>query len=104
MPVGVPDGYYRGARDNLQIQAKTPVPDVVQIVLQPVGDRCIAAKTVDLGPPRHSDFTAVPHVVFIEVFLELRDKIGPFWPRSNEAHFSSNDIDQLRQFVEAEPP
>src|SRR5690348_9768235 len=75
VPVRISYADYCFPRDNLQIQAKTPVPDVVKIVLQPVGNRCIATKAVDLGPPCHSDFAAVPHVVFIEVFLELRDKI-----------------------------
>lgn len=103
VPVRVADGYHRSASDNLQVQAKTPVADVVKIILQPIGDRCVATKAIDLGPSRHPDFAAVPHIVFIEIFFELRDKVGPLWPRSYQAHFPSNDIDQLRQLVEAKP-
>src|SRR5579871_1629673 len=103
VPVCISDGYDRRASDNLQVQAKTPVADVVKIILQPIGDRCVTTKAVDLGPSRHPDFAAVPHIVFIEIFFKLCDKIGPLWPRSYQAHFPSNDIDQLRQFVETEP-
>src|SRR5579862_8273273 len=44
-----------GASEDLQIEGKTPVVSVVEVVLEPVRNRSIAAQPVDLCPSSHTD-------------------------------------------------
>jgi len=64
-------------------------------------NRGIAAPAVHLCPPRDSNFEGVPVVVPADLHEELIDKVGAFGPRTHYAHIAFQDIDELRQFVDA---
>src|SRR5450432_448926 len=45
----------------------------------------------------------MPLIVIWDYFVELFHKNRPFRPRPHETHLTLNDVDELRQFIQAEP-
>src|SRR5437773_2665527 len=91
-------------QQDLHVQRKRPVANVVQIAVEPLADRRVPTQTVQLGPSGQ----ARPHAVTLTVgghFLgESLDKVGTLGARSDQAHFAPHDVDQLRQLVDAVTP
>ena len=96
VPVLILEDNEHGSRDDPQIERKTPILDVIQIISEAVGDRSVAAKPVDLGPPRYANLAAMPPVVFLNVGPELGDKIWTLRPRPDQTHLPTDHIKQLR--------
>src|SRR5690242_5269247 len=65
---------------NSQIQPRRPVRDVVEIVLNTLAKRGIAAPAVDLGPTGDARFHRVTRVVAGDRLDELADEHRPLRP------------------------
>src|SRR5271169_407679 len=95
-------------QDDLHVQPQRPVVDIIEIVLEPlvhvviVGD--FAAMTPDLRPARDARLDVVPAGITREPFdiaLVVRERVRA---RTDDRHFADEDIDQLRQLVDAVAP
>jgi len=59
---------------------------------------------VDLGPPGDPTGHAVPVVVSANVVLEPIDEMGTLRPGPDQGHLAPDDVDELGQLVDAQPP
>src|SRR6266700_3619430 len=93
----------RGPDENLQVESKRPVVDVVQIVLDPRphffdGIR-FATKSIHLGPAGNPGLYIVtsrqPRDLTVE-HLVVRNGVRA---RSDQRHVPSNDVQQLRKLI-----
>src|SRR4051794_15293545 len=96
--VGPAEERERRAQEDLQVDARAPVPDVPEVELDPLGPRQRRAP-VDLGPARdpRQDVEPVelPLVVAVDLVAERR-------PRADHGHLAADDVPELRQLVERE--
>src|SRR5262245_60031723 len=93
-----------GHPQDADIQPRGPVRDVVKVVLKPLSQRSVAPPAVDLRPPGNPGFHAMAGHVVRDRLPELMDEHWPLRPRTDQAHVATQDVDQLRQLVEAGPP
>src|SRR5437879_9713447 len=89
--------------ENLQVEEKRPVLDVIEIVLDPLVDAGVAAQAVDLRPAGHSRLDHVAQLVTGEAAAEALDEHRPLGPRAHQAHVAFEDVEQLGELVEREP-
>src|SRR5258708_5865134 len=93
-----------GQHDDLQVQGKGPVLDVVDVVQGAIGDWRGAAEVVDLRPPRE----AWPHPLPLQVARNLSAvplvEERRLRTRSYQAHVSTKHVEKLRQLVQAAAP
>src|SRR4051812_16827288 len=88
---------------DLQIERDGPVLDVIEVVLDPLLERGIAAPAVDLRPAGDAGLDLVAQHVLRNAVLELLDEIGALGPRADDRHIAAEDVPELRQFVEVKP-
>src|SRR5258705_1074149 len=93
-----------GLQEDLQIEGETPTLDVVEVVLDPLLDRRVAAPAVDLGPAGDPRLHLVAEHVAWHAAPELLDEARALRPRPHEAHLAVQHVEELRQLVEARPP
>ena len=86
---------------DAQVEPGGPMGDVVKVVLDPFAERSVAAPAVDLGPTRDSGFDAVPGHVVGDRLGEFLDEDRPFGTRADQAHVAHQDVEELRQLVQA---
>src|SRR5207253_6640442 len=86
---------------DLQVEPKRPALDVVEVVLDALLERRIPAQAVDLRPAGHARLDLVAQHVARDLASELVDEERPLGPRSDEAHLTTENVKELRQFVEA---
>src|SRR2546423_5286323 len=93
-----------GQKDDLDVEGERPVLDVIDVVDGSVANRCASSEIVDLCPAGYPR----PHLVTLEIpgnlGAEALHEEGPFRSRPDQAHVPADDIDELRQLVETEPP
>src|SRR6185437_5825533 len=103
--VGV--GRKEGQENDIQVEMDRPVLDVVEIVLdaraQHVRGLGGASETVDLGPAgdagRHIEAARVGGDLTSE-FVVMRERM---WPRTDNRHLASQDVEELRQLIKVAP-
>src|SRR3954467_3161494 len=66
---------------DLDVERDRPVLDVIQIVLDPLFQRRVAAPAVDLCPARDPGFHLVTKHVLRDAMLELLDEVWTFRTR-----------------------
>src|SRR5437879_684053 len=88
---------------DLQVEPKRPALDVVEIVLDALLERRVPAPAVDLRPAGHARLDLVAQHVARNLASEFVDKERPLGPRPDQAHLTSEHVDELRQLVEAPP-
>ena len=76
-------------RDDPQVQAQRPVADVVVVPLDPIGDRGLPAKAVDLRPAGDPRLDAVAILVAIDLGGEQLHELGPLRARADQAHLAA---------------
>ncbi len=91
----------KGHEKDPKIEGDGPVLDVVEIVLDPLFQGGIASPAIDLSPPRQTCLDLVAEHVIGNVVFKFLDQLGPFRPRSDETHLPLQDIEELRQFIQA---
>ena len=84
-----------GEPENFEVEGDGPVLNVIQVVLNPLLDRCVTAPTVDLGPTGHAGLYLVPEHVLWNALLELFHKEGAFRPRTYQRHVALEDVPEL---------
>src|SRR5262249_37118943 len=68
---------------DFQVEAHRPVLDVIQVVLDALLDRGVAAPAVDLRPAGDPGLHLVPQHVLRDLVLELRDEQRPLGARAD---------------------
>ena len=91
-------------REDQHIQHQRVVLDVKQVELQlPL---CVLHRRSvgkpDLRPTRNARFDAVAQVIEPDFLPELIDEGRALWTRPDEAHVTVQNVDQLRQLVDAQ--
>src|SRR5262249_27756465 len=69
---------------DLQVEADRPVLDVVEVVLDPLLDRRVAAPAVDLRPAGQPRLHLVAKHVRGDAMLELFDEVRTLGPRADD--------------------
>src|SRR5690606_12143561 len=94
--------------DNPAIEEDRPVVDVVQVVLRTAVDllegRGFAAEAVHLGPTGDTGLDALAVGVLGELMAELVIVHQRMRAGTDEAHFTAQHVDQLRQLVDGGAP
>ena len=75
--------------------------DVVQVVADAFAQRRVAAQAVDLSVAGHAGFHLVPQHIAGNPLLKLVDELRPLRPWADQRHLPGQDVEQLRQLVEA---
>ena len=78
---------------NMDVQPRVPVRDVVQVVLEALAEGSVAAPTVDLGPAGYTGFDAVSGHVIRHGLAELLDEDGTLRAWAYKTHVSLEDVD-----------
>ena len=89
--------------NNVQIERRSQVLDVIQIVFQfhdGVLHR-IAVFMIDLGPTGDAGFHAQAMTIVGDFFFQDFDKLRPFRTRTHQRHFAAHHVQQLRQFIQS---
>src|SRR4029079_404576 len=84
-------------------EAQGSVLDVVEVVFELVGGvfDAGAVRIVDLRPTGEARLHQVPLIVKRDFVRQLLDELGTLGPRTDERHFSAQDVPKLRHFVQA---
>jgi hypothetical protein len=69
--------------------------DVVVVPFDAISERRLIAQTVYLSPANHAGLHPEPLAVAIDVPLEDSSEARELGPRTEEAHLSPDDIDEL---------
>src|SRR5918999_1003809 len=93
-----------GEQQDLQVEPERPVLDVVVVPLDPVRERRLAAQPVHLRPAGDTGLHAVAVLVTGHAPLEQLDELRPLGPRPDDAHLAPQDVEELGQLVDREPP
>jgi hypothetical protein len=88
----------------LEIQPERPVTQIIKVMLSPLINGGCATPAIDLRPPGNSCIESMAQVVVRDLLLKSLDPIRLFWPGADQAHFTSQDINQLGQFIQVETP
>src|SRR5262249_36233186 len=82
--VPVPESVANRHPEDPEVEGERPVLDVVEVVLDPLGEARVSAPGVHLGPARDAGPYAVTQHVLRELLLELADELGPLRPRADQ--------------------
>src|SRR5436305_11460658 len=87
---------------DLEIERDRPVLDVIEVVLDALLERRVAAPAVDLRPSSDAGLDLVAQHVLRDAVLELLDEERPLRTRADDRHVAAEDVPELRQLVEVE--
>src|SRR5206468_12698475 len=91
----------RRQEEDLDVERQRPVLDVVSVVKRAITDGRGTAQVIDLRP----SCEARPHLLPLQVARHRRAvllvEMGGLRARADEAHVAFDDVDELRQLVEA---
>ena len=87
-------------RENFYVAPERPVLDIIEIILNAMIQRRVAAPAVDLRQASHAGLDLMAQHIFRDRFAKLFDQRRPLRPRPDEAHFTAQHVDQLRQFIQ----
>src|SRR4029453_6524950 len=84
-----------------QIEPQRPVVDVIEVVLYPLLETTVPTQIVDLPPTGDACLPQMLLHVARDLLAKTLDEFGPLGTGTDERHLAFQNIDQLRQFVEA---
>ena len=105
-PLAAEEDHLHGLQDDVHVGHERHVLDVVEVGLQ-LSPRFLDAGGVELHHLRPAGDARLDHEslgVERNLLLELPHEGLALGSRPDQAHFSAQDVDQLRQFIDAEPP
>src|SRR5437660_6358925 len=88
-------------RENPKVEPDRPMLDVIQVVLYPLDQVAVAAQVVDLSPARDTGLHQMLLHVAGDALAETGDKFRALRSRPDERHASAENVDELRQLVQA---
>src|SRR5687767_3560135 len=91
-----------GQPHDFQIQGYGPVLDVIEVVLDALLERGVAAPAVDLRPAGDAGLHLVAQHVLRNAVLELLDEERPLRARTDDRHIALQHVPELRQLIEVE--
>src|SRR3569623_216512 len=96
----------RGLEQDHEIEEQAVVLDVVEIVLQFVHGVVVAraVRVTHLRPAGDAGFDGVAHAVIGDFLGQVRHEIGTLGTRADEAHVAEENVEYLRQLVDAGAP
>src|SRR5688572_32818548 len=89
---------------DLEVECHRPVFDVVQVVFDPLLERCISAPAIHLRPAGNAGLHLVAQHVLRDLVLELLDEERALRARADDRHLALEHVPELRQLVEIQPP
>src|SRR5262245_37782263 len=90
--------------DDLQVEANRPIFDVVEIVLDALFERRVAAPAIDLRPAGKARLDLVAEHVLRDLVPELLDEMRTLGPRPDDGHVPAQHVPELRELVEVRAP
>ena len=81
---------------DLQIEGKTPILQIIQIVLDALLDGRVTSQSVYLSPSRYPYFEGVSIIVARNFLQEFVDKMRSLRSRAHNAHIAFQHINKLR--------
>src|SRR5882724_1968599 len=90
--------------ENFHVKDQGPVLDIVQVMLKALLQRRIATPTVHLGPASHASFDTMPQHIARDALTKFLNQDGPLRAWSHQAHLALEDIPELGQFIQTQPP
>src|SRR5690349_12638593 len=91
-----------GKPHDLEVERQRPVLDVVEIELDALFERCVAAPAVDLGPAGDASLHLVAEHVGRNAVLELLDEERSLGARPDDGHVAAEHVPELRHLVHVE--
>ena len=82
-----------GHPEDAEVEPGGPVGDVVEVVLDALAKRGVAAPAVDLGPAGNAGLHAMAGHVIGNGLAELLDEHGAFRARADQAHVALEHVD-----------
>src|SRR5437763_14756984 len=103
--LGLSQSHDSRLQDNPQVEQRAPIVDVPKIVLDAALHlfdlTSLTSVTVDLRPPRQARFDMMPKSIIgyhCFIFGVMRRGVRA---RTDEGHITPDDVEQLRQLVDA---
>ena len=90
--------------NNFQIKDERPVFNIKDVVICSFGNGSIPPQAIDLRPAGYAGFYAMPFQISRNLFFKFLNEVRPLRTWTNNAHITFHDIDQLRKFINTEPP
>src|SRR5262245_60697515 len=100
--VPLDEDLHHGERDDLEVHAERPALDVLDVELDTLLERRVAAESMDLSPARDPRFHLVAEHVARNRLAEPLDEDRSLGTRSDDAHLAAQDVHELRELVQAE--
>src|SRR5687767_3934374 len=91
-----------GEPHDFDVERDGPVFDVVEVELDTLFERGVAAPAVYLRPAGDAGLDLVAQHVLRDAVLELLDEERPLGTRPDDRHVALEDVPELRQLVEVE--
>src|SRR5688572_12556986 len=91
-----------GQPHDLDVERHRPVLDVVEVVLDALLERGVAAPAVHLRPAGDAGLHLVAQHVLRDAVLELLDEERPLRAGTDDRHVALEDVPELRQLVQIE--
>src|SRR5205823_7977615 len=91
------EGLRQGPQEDPEVEPQRPVLDVPGVLLEPLGPRDLVPP-LNLRPAGDPGPHRQPPPVLLGVVRDLLDEVGT---RTDQAHPAQDDMDELRQLVEA---
>src|SRR5688500_9096375 len=85
---------------DLEVEHDRPVLDVVEVVLDALLDRGVAAPAIDLRPAGQPGLDLVAQHVLRHALLELLDEERALGPRADQRHVAAEDVPELRDLAQ----
>src|SRR5262249_4992408 len=87
-------------QDDLDVERKTPILYVIEVVDQPFFHRRLATEVFRLGPARKTGTDEVAVTVAGQLFCEGCHERRALRARSHQAHVAHDDVSELRQLIQ----
>jgi hypothetical protein len=92
-----------GKQHDLQVECNTPVPQIIEIILDAFADGGVTAPSIHLRPSRNSDLQNVSPIVTIYILQKSFDKMQTLWPGTDNAHVSLQYVKELGELIQIGP-
>src|SRR5690242_10322122 len=86
----------QGEPHNLDVERHRPVLDVVEVELDALFERRVAAPPIHLRPAGDARLDLVAQHVLRDAVFELLDEEGAFGPRADDRHVALEHVPELR--------
>jgi hypothetical protein len=94
----------QGHRQDLEVKPHRPAPNIVQIMTKPFFQARKTSPSVDLSVTGETALHEMTRIVRGILSVKFENEFRALRSRTDKAHIPAQDVPELRQFVEPEPP